>query len=140
MDELTPQTILHFLSDKCTRKEWKRINEWLKADVRNEKWLFEMKSMWDMGQFEQYKEKDYLETQFREMWRKIEGAGKRKPNKRKQIVRMIGYAAAVCLIGVLIGYRLLKPNANKSYDTLWNVLHRAIPSGKSPCPINPLSG
>lgn len=113
MDELTPQVILHFLSDKCTREEWKQINEWLKADVRNETWLFEMKSMWDMGQYEQFKEKDYLEAQFREMWRKIEGAGKRKPKKRKKIARIISYAAAVCLIGVLIGYGLFKPYADK---------------------------
>lgn len=113
MDKLTSQIILHFLSDKCTRKEWERINEWIKKDVRNEKWLFEMKSMWDMGQFEQYKKKDYLEKQFREMWRKIEGVEKSGSIKRKKIVRIIGYVAAACLLGVIISYGLLKSSADK---------------------------
>ena len=108
MNKFTPQIILHYLSDKCTRKEWEQLSKWMKEDVRNEKWLFEMKSMWDMGEFEKYKEKDYMETQYVEMWHKIEGTGKHIPNKREKIVRIIGYVAAACLIGFIIGYGIFK--------------------------------
>ena len=113
MNAFDPKIILNYLSNKCKAEEWVQINLWMEENEQNKKWLFEMKALWDMRQFKQCENKEYLESRFREMWNKIQDTQKRKQKKHTPFVRTIGYVAAACLIGFIIGYGLLKPSAKK---------------------------
>jgi len=108
MNEIDPTIILSYLSDNCKEEELVLINLWVEESEQNKKWLFDTKALWDMEQFKKYENAEYLETQFLEMWNKVKDLSPKKQPSNKDIVKVIGYIAAACLIGFIVGFWLLK--------------------------------
>ena len=73
MKEVDSKIIFNYLSGKCRKEELEHINLWMEESERNKKWLFEMKALWDMEQFKNYDNEDYLDVQFRKTWNRIKG-------------------------------------------------------------------
>ncbi len=113
MKEVDSKIIFNYLSGKCRKEELEHINLWMEESERNKKWLFEMKALWDMEQFKNYDNEDYLDVQFRKTWNRIKGLSRKRQERNRRLVTIVGYVAAACLLGIIIGYGLLKSSADK---------------------------
>ncbi len=116
MKDIDPHIIFKFLSNSHRKKDLSAINRWMEENSDNKEWLLQTKAYWDQNRFKRIYGKAYKEKQLEKTWNKINGVSKEK-QKRSSLTRRIGYIAAACLLGFIVGYGLLKQSSYKNNES-----------------------
>lgn len=102
MDE---NLILKYLTSECTREELEQVNHWLDESPDNQKWLFDLETLWRKREFSELSDQCYLDDQFERTLKKIASAEQtaagQKPNFLTHFARIATWVAA-CVVAAAI--------------------------------------